>query len=90
MGYANYTIIRNGERIPAGYAVQATCEEPRCHETIDRGLGSLCGEHPGGDGYGCGGYYCEAHLTGAPNGEIGTRCARCMPKVDDHWNRITA
>jgi hypothetical protein len=69
MGYACYEIIRNGETIQAGYSVEAVCEEPGCTEQIDRGLGHLCGDTPGGDEYGCGGYFCAKHLflgSGAP------------------------
>ncbi|WP_372344713.1 hypothetical protein [Streptomyces sp. KL116D] len=62
MGYASYTITRNGEEIAAGYAVEATCEQDGCEEQIDRGLAYLCGAEPGGDEYGCGGYFCGGHL----------------------------
>jgi hypothetical protein len=66
MGYAQYTISRNGEEIEAGYAVQTVCEQPDCNEEIDRGLAHLCGATPGGDEYGCGGYFCGQHLYMAP------------------------
>jgi hypothetical protein len=62
MGYASYEIYRNGEKIEAGYAVATVCEEAGCTEGIDRGLAHLCGAQPGGDEYGCGGYYCGQHL----------------------------
>lgn len=62
MGYAYYEIIRNGEKIEAGYSVEAVCEKDGCDEKIDRGLAHLCGETPGGDEHGCGGYYCGQHL----------------------------
>jgi hypothetical protein len=64
MGYALYEITRNGETIEAGYAVDTVCEEDGCYEQIDRGLAHLCGAQPGGDEYGCGGYYCGDHLYG--------------------------
>jgi hypothetical protein len=64
MGYAYYEITRNGETIQAGYTVPTICEEDGCNEQIDRGLAHLCGATPGGDEYGCGGYYCGQHLYG--------------------------
>lgn len=63
MGYASYEITRNGEKIQAGYGVEAECEKDGCTERIDRGLAHLCGQTPGGDEYGCGGYFCEQHLS---------------------------
>ncbi|WP_335982448.1 hypothetical protein [Streptomyces sp. CA2R106] len=77
MGYAYYTVMRNGEEIEAGYGVEAVCEEPGCTEQIDRGLACLCGETPGGDEYCCGGYYCGEHLYIGPDDVIGDLCARC-------------
>lgn len=77
MGYARYDITRNGQTIEAGYAVEATCEEDGCTEQIDRGLGCLCGQTPGGDEYGCGGYYCGQHLYGD------NRCVRCLNATDE-------
>ncbi|WP_435597077.1 hypothetical protein [Streptomyces anulatus] len=76
MGYAHYEISRNGQTIQAGYAVEATCEEDGCEESIDRGLGHLCGKHPGGDEHGCGGYYCGQHLT------YDNHCQRCADAAD--------
>ncbi|MEU0786307.1 hypothetical protein ABZ341_32600 [Streptomyces sp. NPDC006173] len=66
MGYAHYTITRNGEQIEAGYGVGTVCESDTCEEQIDRGLAHLCGATPGGDEYGCGGYFCGQHLYMAP------------------------
>ncbi|MBB4985015.1 hypothetical protein [Streptomyces nymphaeiformis] len=78
MGYASYTIQRNGETIEAGYGIDATCEEPGCDADIDRGLAHLCGQTPGGDENGCGGYYCGSHLYIGPSEEIGDLCGRCI------------
>lgn len=64
MGYAYYEITRNGETIQAGYGVETVCERDGCTEKIDRGLGYLCGQTPGGDENGCGGYFCGQHLYG--------------------------
>ncbi|MBQ1118456.1 hypothetical protein [Streptomyces sp. C3-3] len=76
MGYAHYEIHRNGETIQAGYAVEAVCEKDGCNEKIDRGLGYLCGKTPGGDEHGCGGYYCDPHLT------YDNQCQRCADAAD--------
>jgi hypothetical protein len=76
MGYAQYTVIRNGEQIEAGYAVEAVCEREDCTTEIDRGLGYLCGEAPGGDEHGCGGYFCESHLLG------GNQCTACVDRIE--------
>jgi len=78
MGYAHYEIYRNGEKIEAGYGVAAVCEEDGCEEQIDRGLAYLCGEYPGGDEHGCGGYYCGRHLFMSLAEGIGDLCARCV------------
>lgn len=72
MGYAHYEITRNGQQIEAGYSVEAICEQDGCTAAIDRGLYHLCGNMPGGDEYGCGGYFCGEHLylgSGAPVSE---------------------
>ncbi|MFD7860954.1 hypothetical protein [Streptomyces sp. NPDC059783] len=79
MGYARYEITRNGQTIEAGYTVPTTCEQPGCTEQIDRGLGHLCGETPGGDEFGCGGYFCGQHLYGFGEG----RCAQCLPATNN-------
>lgn len=78
MGNAQYKIDRNGEEIEAGYGVETVCEEDGCTEQIDRGLGYLCGRTPGGDEYGCGGYYCGEHLYIGPSEETGDLCERCL------------
>lgn len=82
MGYAHYEITRNGETIEAGYAVETVCEEEGCEEQIDRGLAYLCGAMPGGDEYGCGGYYCSAHLYFSA-GAGGDLCDRDWKKVSE-------
>lgn len=78
MGNMHYKITRSdGVPIEAGYGVETVCEENDCDEQIDRGLAYLCGETPGGDEYGCGGYFCGSHLYAAPEGQHGERCNRC-------------
>lgn len=81
MGYARYEIHRNGQKIEAGYDVQAVCEEDGCTEKIDRGLAYLCGETPGGDEHGCGGYYCGSHLYMTLMEGVGDLCKRCKEAV---------
>lgn len=77
MGYARYELYRNGEKIEAGYAVNAVCDKDGCITKIDRGLAYLCGQTPGGDEYGCGGYYCADHLT------WNQQCEPCGEKADE-------
>jgi hypothetical protein len=90
MGNALYEITRNGEKIAAGYAVKTVCEEDGCEEQIDRGLAYVCGNEPGGDEYGCGGYYCARHLylgSGAPVSE--GLCKRCDKRWEEQEERET-
>ncbi len=77
MGYARYEITRIGQRIEAGYAVEAECDKPGCNERIDRGLAYLCGQTPGGDEYGCGGYFCAKHMLGDQ------MCESCAAKATE-------
>ena len=77
MGYAHYEIIRNGQQIEAGYAVETVCEKPGCTEKIHRGLAYLCGQTPGGDEYGCGGYFCDTHL------HADQLCEHCSEAADE-------
>jgi hypothetical protein len=89
MGYAIYQ--RNGR--DCGYGVPAWCDFPCCNAKIDRGLGYLCGEEPGGDEFGCGLYFCGEHLFCSGKGH-GWLCLRCLTYEDpyemkpDHpeWN----
>jgi hypothetical protein len=74
----HYEIYRNGEKIEAGYDVEAVCEEDGCEEQIDRGLAYLCGNMPGGDEHGCGGYYCGQHLYMSLTEGVGDLCVRCI------------
>ncbi|MFI1095126.1 hypothetical protein [Streptomyces sp. NPDC020917] len=81
MSNAFYTVWRNGEQINAGYGVEAVCEEPGCDEGIDRGLAFLCGVTPGGDEYGCGGYFCGKHLNIPLADDVpGNFCLRCIDR----------
>lgn len=81
MGNARYEIYRNGKKIQAGYDVATVCEEDGCTEKIDRGLAYLCGETPGGDEHGCGGYYCGSHLYMTLAEGFGDLCKRCKEAV---------
>ena len=75
MGYAHYNLPDGRE---AGYAVEATCDQPDCIEAIDRGLGYLCGSMPDGhrdpDDPGCGRYYCGEHQEQDTHGCSNLRC----------------
>lgn len=82
MGYARYEITRNGKKIEAGYDVETVCEENGCKEKIDRGLAHLCGETPGGDEHGCGGYYCGQHLFMTVDPNVSDLCTRCLDVFD--------
>ncbi len=57
MGWAYYEM----DGRPCGYSVEAECDREGCATRIDRGLGYLCGNMPGGDEEGCGGYFCGVH-----------------------------
>ncbi|WP_369211334.1 hypothetical protein [Streptomyces flavofungini] len=82
MGYASYEITRqDGTTIQAGYGIDTVCEQDGCTEKIDRGLAYLCGKTPGGDEYGCGGYFCGEHKylgSGAPVSE--GLCGACSAR----------
>jgi len=81
MGYAHYIVYRNGEEIEAGYTVEDICEEAGCDERIDRGLAHLCGEKPGGDEYGCGGYFCSSHLYLSSQEGHPQMCKGCLARA---------
>jgi len=83
MGYASYTVTRNGEKIDAGYSIEDVCNENGCNEQIDRGLAHLCGETPGGDEWGCGGYFCGGHLYISPREGEPEMCLRCIQSADE-------
>lgn len=73
---------------PVGYGVPDVCHEDGCGVAIDRGLAYVCGGMHGGDGLGCGGYYCYTHLFGAAIRVPGEDryvqgCARCAEVEDD-------
>ncbi|MFF2074634.1 hypothetical protein ACFVXG_07745 [Kitasatospora sp. NPDC058162] len=83
MGYAHYLIVRNGQAVEAGYAVAAECDQSGCTVEIRRGLDALCGETPGGDEHGCGGYFCDDHLHIPLVDQDGYLCGGCMPDDED-------
>jgi Uri superfamily endonuclease len=59
MGWA-YGTNPDGKEV--GYSVPDVCNQPGCDEAIDRGLSYVCGSMHGGDDFGCGDYFCSAHL----------------------------
>jgi hypothetical protein len=85
MGYAYYTLADGRE---AGYGVDSICDENGCTEKIDRGLWYLCGETPGDNEHGCGGYFCGEHLlmgymqAGKYHSAPHQMCPRCF----DQWS----
>lgn len=87
MGYARYEITRrDGQKIEAGYDVEAECEEGGCTAQIDRGLAFLCGQTPGGDETGCGGYFCGKHMLGD---QMCTRCSAAATEANTWTNPNT-
>lgn len=81
MGYASYTIYRNGQEIEAGYAVEDVCNKDDCPAKIDRGLDYLCGATPGGDEYGCGGYFCGEHMYSSLRDGEPQCCTACRARA---------
>ena len=74
MGYAIYETPLG----PAGYGVEDICHEEGCTEVIDRGVAYLCGDQPGYQSeYGCGRWFCGAHLYGGPEQSLGGHCRAC-------------
>jgi hypothetical protein len=61
-----------------GYGVPAYCDHPGCAAEIDRGLTHVCGGQPYGGEFGCGLFFCSAHLhfAGARR-EHAQVCIRC-------------
>ncbi len=50
-----------------GYAHLGTCYKNGCETKIDHGLSYVCGGMHEGDGFGCGRYFCEPHLSFVEN-----------------------
>jgi hypothetical protein len=84
MGYGFY-FLQDGR--PAGYMVEATCDQRGCEEVIDRGLGCLCGTDPdvwNGESGGCKRYFCGSHL-----GWVGPR-GGCQHRSTKAWGKTLA
>lgn len=62
MGYAHQTVVRAGQTIEVGVAVDQGCDENGCTEQIVRTWDHLCGEDHGDNESGCGRYFCSLHL----------------------------
>ena len=77
MGWANCGRDERGRKI--GYAFVAKCDAPGCKVKIDRGLSYVCGGMHGGDGIGCGGYFCSAHRVDVElnDGDYKMVCSPC-------------
>lgn len=65
-----------------GYTVAAICDEPECAAEIDRGLAYICGSAIDGGDYGCGGFFCERHLTYGRQ-RCASFCRRCLANSRD-------
>lgn len=68
-----------------GYGVPAICDYPGCGESIDRGLGHVCGGEPYGGEEGCGLFFCGHHLAYSPNTDHHAYipiCERCYENAD--------
>ncbi|CAM4074632.1 hypothetical protein [Shewanella denitrificans] len=83
MGWANCGEDSNGR--PIGYAIEATCDHPGCHNQIDRGLSYACGDMHGNDEIGCAGYFCERHRAThiEHDGKHHQICNRCATELVD-------
>ena len=81
MGWADCGKDERGRKI--GYAFIAKCDARGCKVKIDRGLSYVCGGMHGGDGFGCGQYFCQEHrLTGELNsGRCITLCEPCYDEL---------
>lgn len=73
-------------RRDVGYGVPAYCDHPNCEVEIDRGLANVCGGEPYGGEFGCGLYFCAAHLFFPLNKEAAQymhycqMCDRCSSR----------
>ena len=62
MSETQHTVIRAGQSIEVGVAVDQECDEPGCTEKIVRVYDFVCGEDHGDNESGCGKYFCSQHL----------------------------
>jgi hypothetical protein len=68
-----------------GYGVPATCDQPECSESIDRGLAHACGDGVMGRDDNCGLHFCGKHLSYShPTSDLAycERCAEGKPPFD--------
>ena len=84
MGWANCGTDHDGR--PTGYAHEAECDEQGCSTEIDRGLAYVCGNMHGGDGVGCGKYFCADHLIliddPRESGQVVQVCRECADEIE--------
>ncbi len=86
MGWANCGEDDLGR--PIGYAHAATCDYPGCEAEIDRGLSYVCGGMHGGDGYGCGRYFCSKHRQHwIPSDAHGDRLIQVCESCESIWRK---
>lgn len=83
MGWAYCGTDKDGREI--GYGVEAVCDSPGCRAPIHRGLSFVCGNMHGGDGVGCGKYFCRDHLivVEMKDGSSNQLCADCLKINED-------
>jgi len=80
MGWA-HIVLPDGREV--GYAVSATCDKDGCDESINRGLGYVCGGMHEGDEHGCGNYFCGAHLVYVLSSEdVPQLCEACAAEYE--------
>ncbi len=88
MGWANCGTDDQGR--PIGYAHEAECDESGCSAEIDRGLAYVCGNMHGGDGLGCGKYFCADHLIliqiKGHGDEVFQVCRECAFEIEKEAN----
>lgn len=82
MGWADCGFDDKGR--PIGYAHEAVCDFEDCDRKIDRGLSYVCGSMHGGGEFGCGGYFCSAHLHYYKTEQLCRACYDAQPEeVED-------
>ena len=93
MGWSYCGKDREGRDI--GYGIEALCDYRNCLTEIDRGLAFVCGSMHGGDGIGCGKYFCYDHLTFITSNleqrtvqvceECADICEKELPEIYSGW-----
>ena len=77
MSWADCGTDERGRRI--GYAFKAQCDYPGCKRRVNRGLSHVCGGMHGGEGKGCGDYFCWEHLYYSGGTQL---CGKCLDEIE--------